>query len=102
MKHDCPVKQQVRPVQMNNVNLPVHPPQFPPLRYVMVTLDGKPVRALLDGGAQCCAVLKTLVPPLPDDVPTLRNYSIHGSGNNPFTRVTISASGITHDVESLV
>ena len=85
MKHDCPVKQQVRPVQMNNVTLPVHPLQFPPLRYVMVTLDGKPVCALLDGGAQCCAVLKTLVPRLPEDVPTLRNYSIHGSGNNALT-----------------
>ena len=68
----------------------------------MVTLDGKPVRALLDGGAQCCAVLKTLVPPLPEDVPTLRNYRIHGSGNNPLTRATISASGLTHDVEALV
>ena len=42
------------------------------------------------------------MPPLPDDVPTLRNYSIHGSGNNSLTRVTISASGITHDVETLV
>ena len=50
--HDCPVKQQVQPVHMNNVNLPVDPPQFPPLRYVMVTLHGKPVRAVLDSGAQ--------------------------------------------------
>ena len=46
--------------------------------------------------------LKTLLPRLPEDVPTLRNYSIHGSGNNPLTRVTISASGITHNVETLV
>ena len=64
----------------------------------MVTLNGQPVCSLLVSGMQCCAVLKILVLPLPEDFATLRNYSIHGSLHLSPSML----SGITYDVQGLV
>ena len=66
----------------------------------MATMNGKPVRALLDGGASCSDIWAPLVPPPPKDALKYTSSGVHCDGKHSLTSVT--AGGKTHMVPTLV
>ena len=93
MKKDCPKK-----IGIHCLNVPT----IAPLRYIMATMNGKPVRALLDGGASCSAVWAPLVPPPPKDALRYASSGVHSDGEHSLTSITVTAGGKTHTVPALV
>ena len=79
MKKDCPKK-----IGIHRLNVPA----IAPLRYIMATMNGKPVRAILDGCASCSAIWAPLVPPPPKDALRYASSGVHFDGEHSLTSMS--------------